>query len=112
MMSPENEHPLPPTPVNKGKEAHKLWHELVKRQKIADQELLTLIAHPEATDEQILEAAHMRRVAVAKMREIQPLLYEFLNKKGLRYAAQSVIDDMGGKLYAPKPKAKSDSPAP
>ena len=67
------------------------WDEMVKLKERMGKSLLELIAHPEATNEQIVETALRYRKVVYDLRKHKPNVLEALNK-GYSYKLRTLAD--------------------
>lgn len=69
------------------------WDEMVKLKERMGRSLLELIAHPDATDEQIVTTALRYRTVVMDLRKHKPTVLEAMNK-GYSYKLRSLADNI------------------
>lgn len=85
-------------------EVYKSWKNLNELHKKAEQTLLKLISHPDATDEQIVAASRVRGYAGASQNAISHKIVDILSKQNSTRASMMVDQVRATILHAPLSK--------
>lgn len=82
------------------RKAYDVWMQMVRNRDQLGRTVLEMLAHPQATQEQIMSAAGRYRRVTASMREVQPKVVQALYAKNENHAARTVAESLSTRRSA------------